>query len=364
MSEFGRYFLPGPTEVRPELLRAMLRPVIGHRGADMEALMGRVSPRLRRLFGTERPVYVSTSSATGLMEAAIRNCAPRTVLSMVCGAFSERFYKIAVACGREADRLDVEPGESNEPETLVDALDRREYDVVTVVHSETSTGVLNSIEAIADAIRQVAPDTLVLVDCVTSVGATPVEVDGWGLDFALTGSQKGMALPPGLAFGVASQRAYERSLDVSGRGLYFDFDALENAAANNQTSNTPAVSLLYALDEQLARIEAEGLDARWARHEAMAERTWRWVDEMQERHGIELRVLAAEGRRSPSVTCVQLPDELSGVEITRKLAERGFTIASGYGRLKERTFRIGHMGDHTLDELEALLEQIELIMKE
>jgi predicted phosphoserine aminotransferase len=346
------------------LLKAMVRPVIGHRGADMEALMERVSPRLCWLFRTERPVYVSTSSATGLMEAAIRNCAPRTVLSMVCGAFSERFYKIAVACGREADRLDVEPGDSNEPRPLAEALERREYDAVTVVHSETSTGVLNPIAAIAEAIRRVAPDTLVLVDCVTSLGATPVEVDAWGLDFALTGSQKGMALPPGLAFGAASQRAYERSLSIPGRGLYFDFDAFEIAVAKNQTSNTPAVSLLYALDEQLARIEAEGLEARWARHEAMAERTWHWVDEMRERHGIELRVLAAEGRRSSSVTCVQLPDELSGVGITRKLAERGYTIASGYGRLKERTFRIGHMGDHTMDELEALLGQIELIIKE
>jgi predicted phosphoserine aminotransferase len=363
-SEFGRYFLPGPTEVRPELLKAMVRPVMGHRGADMEALMGRVSPRLRWLFRTKRPVYVSTSSATGLMEAAIRNCAQRNVLSMVCGAFSERFYKIAVACSREADRLDVEPGESSEPGALVDALGRREYDAVTVVHSETSTGVLNPIAAIAEAIRRVAPDTLLLVDCVTSLGATPVEVDGWGLDFALTGSQKGMALPPGLAFGVASQRAYERSLDVPGRGLYFDFHAFEKAVANDQTSNTPAVSLLYALDEQLARIEAEGLEARWARHEAMAERTWAWVDEMRERHGIELRVLAAEGRRSPSVTCVRLPDGLSGVEITRRLAERGFTIASGYGGLKERTFRIGHMGDHTMDELDALLDQIELIVRE
>jgi aspartate aminotransferase-like enzyme len=358
LSDFGKYFLPGPTEVRPEVIEAMVRPVIGHRSREMEALMDRVAPRLRWLFRTERPVYVSTSSATGLMEAAIRNCAPRSVLSLVCGAFSERFYQIAVACGRDADRVSVELGESNEPDAVRDALERREYDAVTTVHSETSTGVLNPVEAIARTVQDVAPEALVLVDCVTSLASARVETDAWGLDFALAGSQKGIAVPPGLAFGVASQRAYDRSLATPGRGLYFSFEAFESAATARQTSNTPAVSLLYALDAQLARIELEGLEARWARHETMAERTWQWVAEMRERHDIELGVLATEGRRSPSVTCITLPEDLSGVDVARSMKARGFTIASGYAKLKERTIRIGHMGDHTVQELEALLEEL------
>lgn len=362
LSDFGKYFLPGPTEVRPEVLEAMVRPVIGHRSGEMEALMDRVAPRLRRLFRTERPVYISTSSATGLMEAAVRNCAPRSVLSLVCGAFSERFYKIAVACGRDADKVTVELGESNEPDAVRDAFERREYDAVTMVHSETSTGVLNPVETLARAVRDVAPKTLVLVDCVTSLASAPVEADAWGLDFALAGSQKGIAVPPGLAFGVASQRAYDRSLTLPGRGLYFSFEAFEAAVASRQTSNTPAVSLLYALDEQLARIESEGLEARWARHEAMAERAWRWVAEVRERRGIELRVLASEGRRSPSVTCIALPEGLSGVDVARRMKARGFTIASGYAKLKERTIRIGHMGDHTVEELDALLDQLEQVI--
>jgi aspartate aminotransferase-like enzyme len=342
----------------------MLRPVIGHRGPEMESLMARIAPRLRRLFRTERPVYVSTSSATGLMEAAIRNCVRRRVLCLVCGAFGERFFKIAVACGREADRLDAEWGASNEPGPLADALSRGEYEAVTVVHSETSTGVLNPLPEIAAAVRATAPETLLLVDCVTSLAAAPVEVDAWGLDFALTGSQKGLALPPGLALGAASSRAYERSLAIGDRGLYFSFEAFETAVARNQTTNTPAVSLLYALDEQLARIESEGLEARWARHRAMAERTWRWVDEMRRSHGVELRVLAREGRRSPSVTCVALPDGLDGVEITRRMKERGYTIAPGYGRLKTKTFRIGHMGDHTVEELDGLLDCLTCVIRE
>jgi aspartate aminotransferase-like enzyme len=358
LKDFGKYFLPGPTEVRSEVLRAMDRPVIGHRGPEMEALMERVQPRLQRLFRTRRPVYVSTSSATGLMEAAIRNCVPKKVLSLVCGAFSERFHKIAVACGKQAERIDVEMGESNEPGPIVDALSGGGFHALTVVHSETSTGVLNPIADIASAVHQASPDTLVLVDCVTSIGAVRVESEEWGLDFALTGSQKGMALPPGLAFGTASQRAFDRSRQAEGRGLYFSFEAFETAVGKNQTPNTPASSLIFALDAQLERIEAEGLEARWKRHQQMAERTWRWVDEMRDQHDIDLGVLAAEGRRSPSVTCVTVPDGISGVEITRGMAERGYTIATGYGALRETTIRIGHMGDHTLAELEALLDTL------
>jgi len=364
LTEYGKYFLPGPTEVRPDVLRAMDRPVIGHRGTEMEALMARVQPRLRELFRTERPVYVSTSSATGLMEAAIRNCVRRRVLSLVCGAFSERFYKIAAACGKEADRVDVEMGETNEPASFRDALSGGGYDAITVVHSETSTGVLNPIAEIAKTVRETSPETLVLVDCVTSIGAARVESQEWELDFALTGSQKGMALPPGLAFGTASQRAFDASHEMPDRGLYFSFEAFETAVLKNQTPNTPASSLIFALDAQLARIESEGLEARWARHQAMAERTWRWVDEQHGRHDVHLSVLAAEGMRSPSVTCVRVPDGMSGVEITRRMADRGFTIASGYGKLRESTFRIGHMGDHTLDELEKLLENLAEVMTE
>lgn len=364
LSEFGRFFLPGPTEVRPEVLDAMLRPVIGHRGPVMEELIGRILPRLSLLFRTERPVYISTSSATGLMEAAIRNLVRDRVLCLVCGAFSERFHRIAVACGLEADRLDVEWGDTNEPDRLADALAGRRYDAVTMVHSETSTGALNPVEDLARTVRELAPETLVVVDCVTSVGGVRVETDRWGLDFAVTGSQKALALPPGLSFGAASERALARARTVPGRGLYFDFEAFESAALQRQTTNTPAVSLLYALDRQLERIEAEGLEARWARHQAMAQRTWRWVDECQTELGGDLRLLAREGRRSATVTCVMTPGGSSGRAVVRELARRGYTIGPGYGRLKDRAFRIGHMGDHDLPGLERLLDELTGVLSE
>lgn len=355
LSEFGRFFLPGPTEVRPETLQAMTRPVIGHRGADMVELMGRILPRLSAVFRTRRPVWVSTSSATGLMEAAIRNAVRRRVLSLVNGAFSDRFHRIAVACGKEADRLDVEWGRAHEPDAVARAVQGKGYEAITVVHSETSTGVLNPIAEIAHAVRSASPQTLVLVDAVSSLAGAPVETDAWGLDFVLTGTQKALALPPGLAFGTASERALAKAADIPDRGVYFDFLAFEESARERQTTNTPAVSLLYALDAQLERIEREGLEARWARHAAMARRTAEWVDGGRDRIGRELRILAPVSRRSPTVTCIVLPNGLRGSEVNRRMKERGYTIASGYGKLKETCIRIGHMGDHTVDELEALL---------
>lgn len=359
-TSFGRFFLPGPTEVRPEILQAMVQPMIGHRGKEMEELMARLQEGLKYVFRTERPVYISTSSATGLMEAAVRNGVRRRVLCLVNGAFSERFYRIALACGFDADPLEVALGEVNTPTALERALRRGIYDAVTVVHSETSTGVLNPIRELAEVARA-AGDVVLLVDGVSSVGGARVETDAWGIDFMLTGSQKCFALPPGLAFGVAQPNILERSKTRTDRGIYFDFGEFEKNVLKNQTPNTPAVSLFYALDEQLKAIRREGIEARWARHNAMAQRTYRWVDEMRAR-GIQLEVLAPEGYRSPAVTCIKVPDHMSGSKISAAMKARGYVIASGYGVLKDRTFRIGHMGDHTLAELEELLGVLEEVL--
>lgn len=355
-ASFGRFFLPGPTEVHPEVLAALTRPVIGHRGPEMAELLATIDPPLRRLFGTRRPVHISTSSATGLMEAAIRNLSDRRVLCLVCGAFSARFHAIASRCSQPADRLEVAWGEANRPEQLRAALleaDGR-YDLVTAVHSETSTGVLNPVAELAAVVADF-DGVLFAVDGVTSVGGVPIEFDSWGVDYLLTGSQKALALPPGLAFAAASERALERAALVPARSYYFDMLEFDRRAAAHSTTNTPAVSLLYALRRQLERIEVEGLERRFDRHARMAGRTREWVDALAAVSGRDFRVLAPEGFRSPTVTAVLLPDELSGPSVVKGLAERGFTVASGYGRLKERAIRIGHMGDHTVPELEALL---------
>ena len=256
---FGRFFLPGPTEVRPEILAAQAQAMIGHRGKAMETLIAELQPGLRRIFRTSRPVYIAASSATGLMEAAIRNCAGRRVLSLVNGAFSERFYRIALAHGVEAVALEVPLGAAHTPEVVAEALAKDWYDAVTVVHSETSTGVLNPIRELAEVVHS-KPGRLLLVDSVTGVAGAQVESDSWGLDFVLTGSQKALALPPGLALGVAQPAALERARSTPNRGVYFDLVEFESFILKNQTPNTPALSLMYALAAQVERIEAEGIE--------------------------------------------------------------------------------------------------------
>ena len=218
--KFGRFFLPGPTEVHPDVLAAMQRPVIGHRGPAMRELLQSMEPGLQEIFGTDRPVYISTSSATGLMETAITNLSATRVLALVCGAFGDRFRAIAERCGRPVDVVEVEPGLPNLAETAAAALgaDAGRWDLVTVVHSETSTGVLNRVDELAAVVRGFE-GVLLAVDGVTSVGGTPIRFDDWGVDFLLTGSQKAMALPPGLAFGVASDRALERAATIPAERL-------------------------------------------------------------------------------------------------------------------------------------------------
>jgi aspartate aminotransferase-like enzyme len=354
--EYGRFFLPGPTEVRPEVLEAMTRPMIGHRVPEMEELIGFIEPRLKTIFQTTRPVYIVPASGTGLMEAAVRNGARRHVLSLVNGAFSERFHRIAQANGLEADALEVPWGEAHTPEMLDGALARGIYDAVTVCHSETSTGVLNPIEKLAEVAHQNG-DVALLVDSVSGLAGAPVKSDDWQLDFVLTGAQKCLALPPGLAFGVAQETVLERARSRQNRGIYFDFLEYEKNLAGNQTPNTPAVSLLYATAVQTERIVSEGMEARWARHDRMAQRTYAWVAAMKER-GIDMEILAPERSRSPTVTCIRVPDPWTGPKVVAAARQRGFALATGYGKLKEGTFRIGHMGEHTLEELDALLEAL------
>lgn len=358
---FGRFFLPGPTEVRREVLEAMLAPMTGHRTPEMEALMERIQPGLQQAFGTGRPVYVAPCSGTGMMEMSIRNAARGRVLSLVNGAFSERFAKIAEQCGLDVDRVEVEWGENHTPLLLADALEGGAYDTVTVCHSETSTGVLNPVSELAEVAR--AHDVMLCVDTVSSMAGAPFRTDEWGVDFVVAGSQKAFALPPGLGFGVASEQVLERAAQNPSRGYYFDVLAFEKNLAKSQTPNTPAISLLYAAAVQMEAILEEGIEERWARHQAMADRTCAWIEERR-RHGLELGVLAPTGYRSPTVTCITLPDRLRGSQVCAAMRAQGFVIASGYGRMKDDMIRIGHMGDHTVAELEILLDTLAGVLEE
>ncbi|CAN5536900.1 alanine--glyoxylate aminotransferase family protein [soil metagenome] len=349
----GSFFFPGPTEVREEVLRAMLQPMIAHRGAVFEGMFARMQTSLRHIFGTTRPVYVSSSSATGLMEAGVR-CAPEgRVLSIVNGAFSARFAAIVKACARECDVLDLPWGDVVDMGELRKRLGATRYAAVTVVHSETSTGALTDVRTVARAAHE--HGAVCLVDSVTGIGAAELRFDAWELDYALTGSQKALALPPGLAFATATNSFIESAARQAGRGLYFDLVEFDAYALKNQTPNTPAISLFFAADVQLAAIAAETMEARWARHAMMAAQTYAWVDALSARRGDGIGVLAGAGHRSPSVTSITLPAGLPSSEVLGAVASRGFTIGSGYGKNKDTSIRIGHMGDHTGEGLARCL---------
>ena len=351
---FGTFFLPGPTEVRPEILAAMAHPMISHRSAEFEALYGRCDDGMRRVFRTTRPVFISSSSATGLMEAAIRNAPAGPVLSLVNGAFSARFAEIAKACGRTVETLEVPYGEIVPLDRVESALRARRFAAVTAAHCETSTGAAQDVQAIAELAH--ANGAYSLIDSVSGMGGIPVETDAWALDFVLTGSQKAMALPPGLAFCCVSDRYLASAKEAQCRGRYFDIVEFAEYAAKWMTPNTPAVSLFFALDAQLAAIGPTGLECRWARHAAMAAATHAWVEHARA-GGKIAGILAPAGARSNTVTVVRVADGMDTRQLCAAVQERhGLTLGGGYGKLAPSTFRIGHMGDHTVETIQRALD--------
>ncbi len=360
--EFGTFFLPGPTEVRREVLEAMLQPMLPHRGADFESMFARVVSSLQPIFRTTRPVYVSTSSATGFMEMAVRCAPPGAILALVNGAFSERFADIARACDREVTVLTAPWGDVVSLDQVESALKAKRYVALTVVHSETSTGALTPLQPLAALAR--AHDVLVLVDSVTGIAGAPVETDAWDLDVVLTGSQKALALPPGLAFAVVSERFLQRAAQATARGRYFDVLEFESYAHKHQTPNTPAISLLYATELQGAAIAHEGVEARWDRHADMRRATQQWVVRTRDALGIPMCIGALDPVRSPTVTAIALPPQIAGSALVHAVAKRGFVIGGGYGKTKETAFRVGHMGDHTVAGLERCLAAVEDALRE
>jgi aspartate aminotransferase-like enzyme len=354
IQEFGTFFLPGPTEVRQEVLAAMLKPMIPHRSSAFEDLFARVQTGLKEIFGTSRPVFIVPSSGTGMMEAAIRCAGEGRILSLVNGAFSERFAHIAEMCGREVDRYEVAWGQWHDPAELDKYLTKRQYAAVTVVQSETSTGALNDVRSLSAMAHR--HGVKCLIDSVSGLAGAELRFDEWELDYVLTGSQKALALPPGLAFSVASQSFIDAARNTKARGVYFDLGEMEHFAERGQVPSTPALSLMYALDVQVKAIAAEGIENRWRKHSAMAEMTNSWIKACRDKDHLDICNIVDAAHRSPTVSTIKLPEGVTSTAFLPKVAARGITIATGYGKLKEQTFRIGHMGDHTTVTLERCLE--------
>jgi aspartate aminotransferase-like enzyme len=346
-------FVPGPVDVADDVLQAQTRPMLPHRSKEFEAIFARAADKARALFFTQYRVFILAGSGTGLQEAAVRNFVGRDLLSCVNGAFADRWYEVAVSNGKEADKLSVDWDKPVTPELVADALRRKPYEAVTIVHNETSTGLQNPVREVAEAVRAVSPDTLIFVDAVSSLGGARIEMDAWGLDVVLTSSQKALALPPGLALGAVSDRAMQKAGSVENRGWYFDLLRMEKHRLKDSTPATPAMSLVFALDYQFDRILAEGLEARFARHAAMAQRVQGWAEDH------DLAIYAPEGYRSQTVTTVRNGRGWDVGDINAFLKGREMRIANGYGPLKNNTFRIAHMGEIQMGDVEKLLEALE-----
>jgi len=352
-----RMFVPGPVDVADEVLQAQTAPMLPHRSKEFEAIFRRASEKSQQLFYTKYRVFLTASSGTGLQEAAIRNFVHKKVLSVVNGAFADRWYEVAVYNGKEADELPFEWDRPASPDRVADAVKSGGYEALTIVHNETSTGLQNPVKEIAEAVHAVAPDTLIFVDAVSSLGGAKIEMDAWGIDMLLTSSQKCLALPPGLALGAVSDRAMKKAETVEDRGWYFDLVRMEKHRNKDSSPATPAMSLIYALDFQLDRILAEGLDNRFARHSAMAKRVQEWAD------AHDLSMYAPEGYRSQTVTTIKNDRGFSVAELNTFLKQREMRIANGYGKLKDKTFRIAHMGETQMKDIEKLLDAMEEFLK-
>ncbi len=347
-----KLFIPGPVEVAPEILQAMATPMIGHRMAEYAVLHKGVKEKLKRLLETDSRVFLATSSAFGVMEGAVRNLVGKRCANFCNGAFSDKWHDVTRRCSKEADAIKVPWGEPITPELVDATLATGRYDAITLIHNETSTGVMSPLPEIAAVLRRY-PEVVSIIDTVSSMSALRIPVDELGIDCCIFGVQKAFALPPGMAVFTATDKALERCKSIEGRGYYFDF--LEFAAADEKdnTPSTPCISHIYAMDLQLDRMFAEGLDARWERHRKMADYVRKWV--VERGYGF----FPATDYRSVTLTCAANTrgDDLGTLK--KQMGERGYAFDDGYGKIKGKTFRIPHMGDMQLADLEEFLSVLD-----
>lgn len=346
-------FVPGPVDIHPDVLKALSKPMIYHRGIEFEQLYHRLENKARPLYSTHRHVYISSFSGTGAMELAMRSFVKKDVLICDSGGFADRWVEIAQFNDKSPDLLKVENGQPILPDDILPLLAKKKYEAIAIVHNETSTGVENPIAEIATMIHQESPDTLIFLDCVSSIGGTEILFDDWGIDYAFGSINKCLAIPPGLALSVASERALKKAKSVENRGWFMDVLRMEKHHFKNTVPSTPAVSLFYALEVQLERIAQEGLHNRFKRHQAMAERIAEWGEQHK------MPPIAPKKYRSKTMTTVKNGHNLDFADLRAYLRQHDLEIANGYNELKDKTFRIANMGELQMADVENLLTIME-----
>ncbi len=353
-----RLFTPGPTPVPEGVMNRMAQPILHHRTAEFSAIFAEASQILKELFQTDQDVYILASSGTGAMEAAVANHlnAGDEVLTIEGGKFGERWGELCEAYGAKATRRAVPWGKAFTPEEMAEELEKKsDYKAVLVTHSETSTGVAIDLQALAQVVHEKS-DALLIVDGITSVGAMPVKMDAWGLDVVVTGSQKGLMIPPGLAFIASSKRAWQAVEECTQPRYYFDLRKARKSLKDQTTPFTPAVTLVVGLLEALRMIQAEGVEAVWQRHAVLAEATRKALLAL----GLELLA----DRPSNAVTAVKIPEALLEAGIDKRLKAKGIIAAGGQGKLKGKIFRISHLGYYDVQDMLAAISVLEEVLLE
>jgi aspartate aminotransferase-like enzyme len=348
-----RLYIPGPLTVSESIIKAMGKPMIGHRSKDFVALYEDMQPRLQKMFFTTDPVYLGTSSAWGVMEGALRNVCKKGVLNCMNGAFSDKWFDVAKRCGKYAEALQFDWGKPVDPEAVRKALATGKFDCITFIHSETSTGTLSNIAEIMAVIREF-PDVISIADSVSSFSTLPIKKDELGIDILLTGSQKALALPPGLAIFSVSERARARAKELSDRGYYFDLIEFHDNHTKGMTPSTPCISLFYGLQQRLVEVESEGLENRYERHRRLNEMVRNW--------GLAkgFSLLPSPEFATRGLNCFKNDRNADLERLLKTLKSRHkLVIDGGYGKLKGKTFRISNMGDETDATIATLIAALD-----
>lgn len=350
-----KLFIPGPIWCREDALREMSKQPMGHRSKQFTALYSGLLEKLKKVLETKCDVHVSTSSGSGIWELAARNCVRKRALVCECGAFSQKWGDVTEMNGREVVRLTVPSGKAVRGDMIADALKKNDVDAVLYVHNETSTGVTNPIKEAAEVLKD-KPDVLFLVDAVSSLTGMPIDIDGLGIDICLASTQKAIGIPPGAAVFTASARAYERAKTIKDRGYYFDLLGFQKSAQKGQTTVTPTLPHIYALDFQCDNMLAEGMQKRYARHTEMANFVRAWAKK-------HFDTFAEKGYESDTLTCITNTRNIDVSALNKELlAKHDCIISDGYGDLKGKTFRIAHMGDMQMADMRELLGWIDGIL--
>jgi aspartate aminotransferase-like enzyme len=332
--------------------------MINHRGPEFAAMLARILDGMRPYFGTTGDIAVLSCAGTGGLEAAVVNTLSPgdPVLGVSIGAFGDRFAKIAAAYGAEVTRLDVEWGNAADPSALREHLaGAAPYRAVLLTHNETSTGVMNPIPELAAAVRDASPETLILVDSVSGLGAVPFAMDEWGIDVVVTGSQKAWMSAPGLAMVAASPRAWEAMETARMPRYYLDLRLHRDAHAKGETPWTPALAVVFQVDEGIRLMQAEGASGVFARHEACAAATRAGLATL----GYEL--FADPRFASRTVTCVRIAEGIDWKAVNGEVKRRGVILAGGQGKLAGKVFRVGHLGSVTVEEILGTIAVLESV---